>query len=192
MLSQLQCWRGLAGDLVSTPFTPSLSICAYKRKLTQCTTVEYPTGGASESHVEVIPDSEPWKDGQGTASQGKYKYHPYNDVTRPVKESPSALNVVVIPDVTLPKVRKSRILRRSCFPHRIHKLSPLRIADGKHDLRLDHILTFCRVYTISTTSGVSRNSICISRAMQPRLPTGSKIPRLKVETHLQGNFRPAL
>jgi hypothetical protein len=123
MLSQLQCWRGLAGDLVSTPFTPSLSICANKRKLIQCTTVEYPTGGASESHVEVIPDSEPWKDGQGTASQGKYKYHPYNDVTRPVKESPSALNVVVIPDVTLPKVHKSRILRRSSFPHRIHKLS---------------------------------------------------------------------
>jgi hypothetical protein len=191
MLSQMQCWRGLAGDLVSTPFTPSRSICASKRKLIQCTVVEYPTGGASESHVEVIPDSEPWKDGQGTASKGKYKYHSYNDVTRPAKESPSALNVVVIPDVTLPKVRKSRTLRRSCFPNRIHGLSPLRIADEKHDLRLEHMLTFCRVYTITTTSGVSRNLICIRRATQPRPPTGSKIPKLKVETHLQGNFHPA-
>jgi hypothetical protein len=192
ILSQLQSWRGLAGDLVSNPFAPSLPICASKRKLTQCTAVEYPTGGASESHVEVIPDSEPWKDGQDTASEGKYKYHPYNDVTRPVKESPSALNVVVIPDVTLPKVRKTWILRRSCFPARIQELSPLRIADGKHDLRLDHMLTFCRVCTISTTSGVSRNLICISTTMQPRPPTGSKIPKLKVETYLPGNFRRAL
>jgi hypothetical protein len=62
----------------------------------------------------MIPDSEPWKDGQDIASQGKYKYHPFNDVRRPVKESPSALNVVVLPKVTLPKVRKERILLYQC------------------------------------------------------------------------------
>jgi hypothetical protein len=62
--------------------------------------------------VAVSPDSEPWKDGKDTASTGKYKYYPYNDIRRPVKESPSALNVVVIPDVTLPKVRKNRTLQR--------------------------------------------------------------------------------
>jgi hypothetical protein len=55
--------------------------------------------------VATIPNSEPWKDGENASSQGKYKYHPYNDVNRPMKDAPSALNTVIIPNVTLPKVR---------------------------------------------------------------------------------------
>jgi len=63
--------------------------------------VQSPTG-SDYSAVATVPDSEPWKDG-GSASGGKYKYHPYNDINRPVKEAPSALNVVIVPNVTLPK-----------------------------------------------------------------------------------------
>lgn len=50
----------------------------------------------------------PW---QSEASKGdkardkfKYKYHPGGDPTKPAKEAPSALNSVVVPNVTLPKV----------------------------------------------------------------------------------------
>lgn len=33
-----------------------------------------------------------------------YQYHPGGDVNAPKKDAPSALNVVIIPNVTLPKV----------------------------------------------------------------------------------------
>lgn len=42
----------------------------------------------------------PW---EGDASGGKYKYHPGGDLNQEPKEAPSALNVVVVPNVTLPK-----------------------------------------------------------------------------------------
>jgi hypothetical protein len=74
------------------------------QKLTLYVIVQAPTGGGDESTVAIIADSEPWKDEKSASSQSKYRYYPYNDVNQPVKESPSALNVVVIPDVTLPKV----------------------------------------------------------------------------------------
>lgn len=34
---------------------------------------------------------------------GKYKYHPGRDPSREPKAAPYALNVVIVPDVTLPK-----------------------------------------------------------------------------------------
>lgn len=43
----------------------------------------------------------PWETG---ASEGKYRYHPGGDPSQAPKDAPSAVNVVVIPDVTLPKV----------------------------------------------------------------------------------------
>jgi hypothetical protein len=64
--------------------------------------VQSPTG-SDYSAVATVPDSEPWKDSEHASSHGKYKYHPYNDVNRPVKDAPSALNVVVVPNVNLPK-----------------------------------------------------------------------------------------
>lgn len=67
-------------------------------------TVQSPTG-SDYSAIATVPDSEPWKDGEHASTSGKYKYHPYNDVNRPVKDAPSALNVVVVPNVSLPKVR---------------------------------------------------------------------------------------
>ncbi|CAE7205491.1 hypothetical protein CFE70_008641 [Pyrenophora teres f. teres 0-1] len=57
-----------------------------------------PTSASSERTVAKAADSEPWKQG-GT---GPYQYHPGGD-TSIKKDAPSALNVVVIPNVTLPK-----------------------------------------------------------------------------------------
>lgn len=48
----------------------------------------------------------PWETG---ASEGKYRYHPGGDPSQAPKDAPSAVNVVVIPDVTLPKVCWSNI-----------------------------------------------------------------------------------
>lgn len=44
----------------------------------------------------------PWESG---SSEGKYQYHPGGDTSIAPKDAPSAINVVVIPDVNLPKVR---------------------------------------------------------------------------------------
>ncbi|OAL57039.1 hypothetical protein IQ07DRAFT_527612 [Pyrenochaeta sp. DS3sAY3a] len=57
-----------------------------------------PTSASSEANVAKAADSEPWK--MGSASP--YQYHPGGD-TSVKKDAPSALNVVVIPNVTLPK-----------------------------------------------------------------------------------------
>ena len=57
-----------------------------------------PTSSSSERAVAKAIDSEPWKSG-GT---GPYQYHPGGD-PNVKKDAPSALNVVVIPNVTLPK-----------------------------------------------------------------------------------------
>lgn len=44
----------------------------------------------------------PWETGSG---EGKYQYYPGGDRNADPKEAPSAINVVVVPDVNLPKVR---------------------------------------------------------------------------------------
>jgi hypothetical protein len=58
-----------------------------------------PTSASSERTVAKAADSEPWKQAGGA---GPYQYHPGGD-TSVKKDAPSALNVVVIPNVTLPK-----------------------------------------------------------------------------------------
>ncbi|PHH92993.1 hypothetical protein CDD83_2482 [Cordyceps sp. RAO-2017] len=58
-----------------------------------------PTGSTSEVPVHIAKDGMPW---EGDA-QGKYKYHPGGDPNREPRDAPSALNVVIVPNVTLPK-----------------------------------------------------------------------------------------
>ncbi|CBX95016.1 hypothetical protein IAQ61_008457 [Plenodomus lingam] len=58
-----------------------------------------PTSASSERSVSKAEHSEPWKQSGG---EGPYQYHPGGD-TSIKKDAPSALNVVVIPNVTLPK-----------------------------------------------------------------------------------------
>ncbi|KAH6620154.1 hypothetical protein C7974DRAFT_415382 [Boeremia exigua] len=57
-----------------------------------------PTSASSERAVSKAEHSEPWKSG----GSSPYQYHPGGD-TSVKKDAPSALNVVVIPNVTLPK-----------------------------------------------------------------------------------------
>lgn len=49
----------------------------------------------------MTKNSMPWESG---SSEGKYQYHPGGDASVAPKSAPSAVNVVVVPDVSLPKV----------------------------------------------------------------------------------------
>ncbi|KAL1613160.1 hypothetical protein SLS60_001392 [Paraconiothyrium brasiliense] len=59
-----------------------------------------PTSASSERTVAEAANGKPWEEGGG---EGKYQYHPHGDASAPRKDAPSALNVVIIPNVTLPK-----------------------------------------------------------------------------------------
>lgn len=59
-----------------------------------------PTKSTSEASVGMAKSGMPWETG---ATEGKYRYHPGGDPDAAPKDAPSAVNVVVIPDVTLPK-----------------------------------------------------------------------------------------
>ncbi|PVI06454.1 hypothetical protein DM02DRAFT_422586 [Periconia macrospinosa] len=59
-----------------------------------------PTMSTSERVVAEARNSRPWEENGG---QGKYQYHPGGDANAPIKDAPSALNSVIIPNVTLPK-----------------------------------------------------------------------------------------
>ncbi|EFQ32718.1 hypothetical protein CGRA01v4_09345 [Colletotrichum graminicola] len=56
-----------------------------------------PTSATSES--PVLKAGMPWE----TEGEGKYKYHPGGNPKNEPKDAPSAVNTVIIPDVTLPK-----------------------------------------------------------------------------------------
>ncbi|GAO16052.1 hypothetical protein UVI_02053970 [Ustilaginoidea virens] len=56
-----------------------------------------PTKSTSESPVAI--SGMPWE----ADALGKYKYHPGGDPKADPKDAPSALNVVVVPNVTLPR-----------------------------------------------------------------------------------------
>ncbi|KAI1325681.1 hypothetical protein F5Y16DRAFT_377228 [Xylariaceae sp. FL0255] len=59
-----------------------------------------PTMSTSEAPVGIAADGMPW---ETNAVQGKYRYHPGGDHRVEPKDAPSAVNVVVVPDVNLPK-----------------------------------------------------------------------------------------
>ncbi|KAI0204203.1 hypothetical protein F4808DRAFT_371771 [Astrocystis sublimbata] len=59
-----------------------------------------PTSSTSESTVSMASSGMPWETG---ATEGKYRYHPGGDGSAEPKDAPSALNVVVVPNVDLPK-----------------------------------------------------------------------------------------
>lgn len=46
----------------------------------------------------------PWEREDKGGKTFKYQYHPHGDKNQPLREAPSALNTVIIPNVTLPKV----------------------------------------------------------------------------------------
>ncbi|KAF7125204.1 hypothetical protein CNMCM5793_001313 [Aspergillus hiratsukae] len=60
-----------------------------------------PTSVTSESNVRIGESSMPWeRDDEGKIY--KYQYHPHGDKSQPLRNAPSALNTVIVPNVTLP------------------------------------------------------------------------------------------
>ncbi|KAI2604934.1 uncharacterized protein GGS25DRAFT_404686 [Hypoxylon fragiforme] len=59
-----------------------------------------PTGSTSEENVGMANSGMPWETGAG---DGKYQYHPGGDPHAEPKDAPSAVNVVIVPNVNLPK-----------------------------------------------------------------------------------------
>ncbi|KAI1749315.1 hypothetical protein F4782DRAFT_312391 [Xylaria castorea] len=59
-----------------------------------------PTSGTSEATVSMAKSGMPW---ETDATDGKYRYHPGGDSSVEPKDAPTAVNVVVIPNVNLPK-----------------------------------------------------------------------------------------
>lgn len=49
----------------------------------------------------------PWEREDKGGKAFKYQYHPHGDKNQPLREAPSALNTVIVPNVTLPKVISS-------------------------------------------------------------------------------------
>lgn len=87
-----------------------------------------PTSATSESNVRVGESTMPWHISDEEAESGKeipkYQYHPHGDKSRPVKNAPSALNEVVIPNVTLPEVGSCLFfLPQFCGNAGIHSVS---------------------------------------------------------------------
>ncbi|KAL2219156.1 hypothetical protein M432DRAFT_638761 [Thermoascus aurantiacus ATCC 26904] len=61
-----------------------------------------PTSVTSESNVRIGESSMPWeREDEGKIY--KYQYHPHGDKSQPLRDAPSALNTVIVPNVTLPK-----------------------------------------------------------------------------------------
>ncbi|OQE37431.1 hypothetical protein PENCOP_c010G03773 [Penicillium coprophilum] len=62
-----------------------------------------PTSVNSESNVRIGESAMPW---QGESEDGKvykYQYHPHGDKNQPLRAAPSAMNTVIVPNVTLPE-----------------------------------------------------------------------------------------
>ena len=66
-----------------------------------------PTSATSEAEVSVANSSMPWQvdhDHDDHTKHFKYQYHPKGDTNQTPKNAPSALNTVIVPNVTLPRV----------------------------------------------------------------------------------------
>ena len=67
-----------------------------------------PTASVSQADVSIADSSMPWQiddqDHEDESKHFKYRYHPRGDKSKTPKNAPSALNTVIIPNVTLPKV----------------------------------------------------------------------------------------
>jgi hypothetical protein len=76
-----------------------------------------PTSATSEADISVAHSSMPWQtddhDHEDDSKQFKYRYHPKGDKSQTPKNAPSALNTVIIPNVTLPKVSCYKQSRKS-------------------------------------------------------------------------------
>ena len=70
-----------------------------------------PTSSSSEAPVSMAEGTMPWQTtskGDGADEHFKYQYHPGGDKNKAPKDAPSALHSVIVPNVTLPKVKMPR------------------------------------------------------------------------------------
>lgn len=63
-----------------------------------------PTSVTSESNVRIGESAMPWEQTDESGKVYKYQYHPHGDKSQPLRNAPSALNTVIVPNVTLPVV----------------------------------------------------------------------------------------
>ena len=72
-----------------------------------------PTSSSSEAPVSMAEGTMPWQTssskGDETDEHFKYQYHPGGDRSKAPKDAPSALHSVIVPNVTLPKVRTENV-----------------------------------------------------------------------------------
>jgi hypothetical protein len=59
----------------------------------------------SESNVRIGESAMPWHGESEDGKVYKYQYHPHGDKSQPLRAAPSAMNTVIVPNVTLPEVR---------------------------------------------------------------------------------------
>lgn len=74
-----------------------------------------PTSVTSESNVRIGESSMPWERDDHGGKSFKYQYHPNGDRDAPLRQAPSALNTVIVPNVTLPKVYDSIVPKLFVF-----------------------------------------------------------------------------
>lgn len=64
-----------------------------------------PTSVTSEaSNVRIGESAMPWHAASEDGKIYKYQYHPHGDKSQPLRAAPSAMNTVIVPNVTLPEV----------------------------------------------------------------------------------------
>ncbi|KAJ6009687.1 hypothetical protein N7499_004915 [Penicillium canescens] len=62
-----------------------------------------PTSVNSESNVRIGESAMPWENVSEDGKVYKYQYHPHGDKSQPLRAAPSAMNTVIVPNVTLPE-----------------------------------------------------------------------------------------
>ncbi|GAD92212.1 hypothetical protein ANI_1_1276094 [Paecilomyces variotii No. 5] len=62
-----------------------------------------PTTVTSESNVRIGESAMPWEHTSEDGKVYKYQYHPHGDKNQPLRDAPSALNTVIVPNMTLPE-----------------------------------------------------------------------------------------
>ncbi|KAJ5110821.1 hypothetical protein N7532_001356 [Penicillium argentinense] len=63
-----------------------------------------PTSVTSEaSNVRIGESAMPWHGASEDGKIYKYQYHPHGDKSQPLRAAPSAMNTVIVPNVTLPE-----------------------------------------------------------------------------------------
>ncbi|CAI7590275.1 unnamed protein product [Penicillium manginii] len=63
-----------------------------------------PTSVTSEaSNVRIGESAMPWHAASEDGKIYKYQYHPHGDKSQPLRAAPSAMNTVIVPNVTLPE-----------------------------------------------------------------------------------------